>query len=89
MGDGNNPAGGGGGGKPEEPDANGYYYHDTFEGSVGQWTARGPAEVLLSGRTAYKGSESLLVRNRTAAWNGAQRALNPERLFPETHIVSA
>nr|1H6Y_A Chain A, ENDO-1,4-BETA-XYLANASE Y [Acetivibrio thermocellus]1H6Y_B Chain B, ENDO-1,4-BETA-XYLANASE Y [Acetivibrio thermocellus] len=66
----------------EEPDANGYYYHDTFEGSVGQWTARGPAEVLLSGRTAYKGSESLLVRNRTAAWNGAQRALNPRTFVP-------
>lgn len=82
WGDGNNPAGGGGGGKPEEPDANGYYYHDTFEGSVGQWTARGPAEVLLSGRTAYKGSESLLVRNRTAAWNGAQRALNPRTFVP-------
>jgi len=44
--------------------------------------SRGPAEVLLSGRTAYKGSESLLVRNRTAAWNGAQRALNPRTFVP-------
>ncbi|WP_265443630.1 endo-1,4-beta-xylanase [Acetivibrio straminisolvens] len=81
WGDGDNPVGGGGG-NPEEPDENGYYYHDTFEGSVGQWTGRGPAEVLTSGRTAYKGSESLLIRDRTAAWNGAQRALNPRTFVP-------
>ncbi|HOM02800.1 MAG TPA: endo-1,4-beta-xylanase, partial [Acetivibrio sp.] len=83
WGDGDNPAGGGGGGgKPEEPDANGYYYHDTFEGSLGQWTARGPAEIQTSGRTAYKGSESLLIKSRTSAWNGAQRALNPRTFVP-------
>jgi len=75
WGDGNNPVGGGGG-KPEEPDQNGYYFHDTFEGSLGQWTGRGAAQVQTSGRTAYKGSESLLISNRTAAWNGAQRALS-------------
>jgi GH35 family endo-1,4-beta-xylanase len=81
WGDGNNPVGGGGG-EPEEPDENGYYYHDTFEGNMGQWANRGSAEILTSGRTAYKGAESLLIMNRTDAWNGAQRALNPRTYVP-------
>ncbi|MDQ2087071.1 endo-1,4-beta-xylanase [Herbivorax sp. ANBcel31] len=76
WGDGSNPIGGGTA-QPEEPDANGYYYHDTFEGSMGQWTNRGSAEIMLSGRVAYKDSEALLINDRTDAWNGAQRALSP------------
>ena len=82
WGDGDNPVGGGGGGNPEEPDENGYYYHDTFEGSLGQWTGRGAAQVQTSSSAAYKGSQSLLVNNRTAAWNGAQRALSARTYKP-------
>jgi GH35 family endo-1,4-beta-xylanase/enterochelin esterase-like enzyme len=81
WGDGDNPAGGGGG-EPEEPDEKGYYYHDTFEGSMAQWSNRGSAEILTSGRAAYNGAESLLIMNRTDAWNGAQRALNPRTYVP-------
>ena len=79
WGDGSNP---GDNTEPEEPDANGYYYHDTFEGSMGEWTNRGSAEILLSGRAPYKDAEALLIKDRTAAWNGAQRALNPRTFVP-------
>jgi len=82
WGDGDNPVGGGGGGQPDEPDENGYYYHDTFEGSMGQWGNRGSAEVILSKNAAYNGSQSLFVSGRTAAWNGAQRALSPRTFVP-------
>ena len=33
---------------------------------------------MTSGRTNYVGKEALLVQNRTAAWNGAARSLNPK-----------
>lgn len=33
---------------------------------------------MTSGRTNYVGEEALLVQNRTAAWNGAARSLNPK-----------
>ena len=66
----------------EEPDANGYYYHDTFEGSLGQWFARGDAQIQLSGRTAYKDAESLLISGRTAEWNGAQLELRASTFKP-------
>lgn len=66
----------------DEPDANGYYYRDTFEGSVGEWINRGDAEILLSGRVAYKDVESLLITGRTAEWNGAQRALRASTFVP-------
>lgn len=64
-------------GDPEDPktDADGYYFHDTFEGDTFDWSGRGAAEVTLSGRTAMAGAESLLVQGRTAAWNGASKAL--------------
>lgn len=58
------------------PDADGYYFHDTFEGNTDTWTGRGAASVQTSGRTAYLGSEALLVQDRSAAWNGAYRTLN-------------
>ncbi|MDO5559848.1 MAG: carbohydrate binding domain-containing protein [Oscillospiraceae bacterium] len=62
--------------KADEPDENGYYFHDTFEGDVSSWEARGSSEILLSGRSPYKDAEALLVQNRESAWNGAQKALN-------------
>ena len=46
------------------------------------WSGRGDAEVSTSGRTAYVGKEALLVQNRTAAWNGAARNLNPKAFVP-------
>lgn len=68
--------------KPVEPDANGWYFHSTFEGDLDSWEGRGAAEVMTSGRTAYAGGEALLVQSRTAAWNGASRTLNTRAFQP-------
>lgn len=68
--------------EPDEPDANGYYYHDKFEGTMGEWVNRGSAEILLSSRAPYKDAEALLIRGRTDAWNGAQRKLNARTFVP-------
>ena len=57
---------------PVEPDSNGYYFHHTFEGTTNGWDTRFCEEVLTSGRTNYAGSEALLVKGRTAGWNGAK-----------------
>ena len=65
-----------------EPDADGYYFHDTFEGNLNGWNGRGPAKVQTSGRTAFRGSEALLVSDRTASWNGATKALSPNVFVP-------
>ena len=79
WGDGSNP---GGNDKPIEPNEYGWYFQSTFEGDTDSWEGRGSADVLTSGRTAYVGSEALLVQNRTAAWNGAGRTLNPKVFVP-------
>ncbi len=65
-----------------EPDENGYFFHDTFEQDTFDWDGRGAATVMTSGRTAYAGSEALLVQERTAAWNGAYKALNSAAFVP-------
>lgn len=68
--------------KPILPNEYGWYFHSPFEGDTDSWEGRGSATVMTSGRTAYVGSESLLVQGRTAAWNGAARALNPKAFVP-------
>ena len=80
WGDGNNPSTGEV--TPIEPNQYGWYFQDGFEGDLGGWTARGGCELLTSGRTAYVGDEALLVKDRTAAWNGAGKALNPRAFVP-------
>ncbi len=73
-----------------EPDSNGWYFHSTFEGDLDEWNGRGAASVMTSGRTAYAGGEALLVQERTAAWNGAYRALSTAAFKPgETYSFSA
>jgi O-glycosyl hydrolase len=62
--------------EPLKPDANGYYYHDTFENGVGDWEARGSVKTEASGRTPYAGTEALVVSERTATWNGIQKTLD-------------
>ena len=62
--------------QPQGPDENGYYFHDTFEGSECSWEGRGSATVTLSGRQPYAGKEALLVQDRAANWNGAQKVLD-------------
>ena len=58
-----------------EPNEYGWYFADGFEGSTCDWNIRGSGEVLTSGRTSYVGDESLLVKDRTNAWNGASKTL--------------
>ncbi len=65
-----------------EPNRFGWYFSDGFEGDTCDWQGRGAANVMTSGRTAYVGSESLLVQNRESAWNGATKALTPNAFSP-------
>ncbi len=61
--------------EPLKPDANGYYYHDTFEEGLDGWEARGSVEPKLSGRVPFAGTNAVVVTERTAAWNGIQKNL--------------
>ncbi|MDE5945725.1 MAG: endo-1,4-beta-xylanase, partial [Oscillospiraceae bacterium] len=63
--------------KPIEPNQYGWYFADGFEGDTCNWNIRGSGEILTSGRTAYVGDEALLIKDRTDAWNGASKKLNP------------
>ncbi len=65
-----------------KPNEYGWYFHDEFEADTCTWEGRGAATIMTSGRTAYVGSESLLVQNRESAWNGASRSLNPLAFVP-------
>ncbi len=67
---------------PPQPNEFGWFFHDPFEGDTCTWAGRGAATIQTSGRTAYVGSEALLVQNREAAWNGAYRTLNPRAFVP-------
>ncbi len=58
-----------------EPDANGYYYHDTFENGTDDWNARGSVKTELSGRAPYEGANALVISERTATWNGISKTL--------------
>ena len=76
--------------KPIEPNEYGWYFQCGFEGSLDNWETRGAGEILTSGRTAYVGSESLLVKDRTSAWQGAAIPLNPRAFKPgEEYSFSA
>ncbi|MBR7038204.1 MAG: endo-1,4-beta-xylanase [Oscillospiraceae bacterium] len=67
---------------PFEPNEYGWYFHCPFEGDTENWTGRGDATVMTSGRTAYVGSEALLVQNRGAAWHGTARPLSANPFKP-------
>lgn len=70
--------------KPVEPNEYGWYFQDTFEGDMSDWTARGDSEIGLSGRTAYVDAESLGVYERTSAWHGAGKPLSEKVFKPGT-----
>lgn len=61
--------------EPEKPDANGYYFRDTFEENTTGWEGRGSAAVS-KGSNAYQGSGALSITGREKAWHGAQKTLN-------------
>ena len=62
--------------KEVEPDKDGYYFHDTFEESNCDWKSHGTADIALSGRIPYKGTNALLVQNREKSWCGAEKTLD-------------
>jgi arabinoxylan arabinofuranohydrolase len=81
WGDGNNP----GFGAPTviNPDANGYFFHHTYEDGTAQgWTGRGAATVANTNAQKANGARSLAVTGRTASWNGAAYSLNANAFVP-------
>jgi len=61
--------------EPIEPDANGCYYHDTFENGTDSWESRG-GDTITTGGTAYAGSKALVAQNREKSWHGVQKTLD-------------
>ncbi len=72
-----------------EADADGYYFHDTFEGSDNKWTSRGPSKIASVRDEAYEGSASLYTSDREASWSGAAKTLNGAFVPGETYSFSA
>ena len=76
--------------KKPEPNEFGWYFQHGFEGTTNDWEARGASKIQTSGRTAFVGSEALLVQDRTASWNGASYALSSRKFTPgESYSFSA
>lgn len=69
-------------GNTPEPDENGYFYHSTFENDADTWEGHGGASVTVNTGNAYAGSGSLLVSDRSSAWNGAERKLSTKVFVP-------
>lgn len=74
---------------PVGPDENGYYFHDTFESGMGDWTGRASETLAVSKSAAYAGSSSLKVSDRSAEWNGASRPLGSEFAPGSSYSFSA
>jgi len=59
-----------------EPDANGYYFFNTFEdGTTQSWTSRGGTTVANTSNRAFEGTKSIFVSGRTQNWHGTARSL--------------
>lgn len=67
---------------PVEPDANGYYFHSTFEDGMDDWASRGEASVEASSAASNAGSKSAAVTGRTDTWHGISRALDTSAFQP-------
>ncbi len=63
-------------------DENGYFFHDTFNGSENSWTGRGSASAEAVSSEKFEGTGSLAVSGRTAAWNGALKSLSSRTFKP-------
>ena len=59
-----------------EPDADGYFFHSTYESGTDSWQGRGDAKVAASSAQAFAGSQSLAVTGRTDTWNGCAYPLS-------------
>lgn len=64
-----------------QPDENGYFFNDSFEDGLGQWSGRS-AEVSVDKNNGTNGSGSMLVSSRTKSWNGGQRGLSTISFVP-------
>lgn len=75
--------------KEPELDADGYWFHYTFENGTEGFSGRS-ATVESTSAEAYKGSKSLACTGRTATWNGAEMSL-PSNIFKagESYSFSA
>ena len=71
-----------------EQDADGYWYHSTFESSSDGWSGRGAATVETSSTAKFAGSKSLYVSGRTNSWNGASLELGSAFKAGETYSFS-
>lgn len=69
----------GGTSKPVEPNEYGWYFQCGFEDGEQNWTDRGGNKISQSNAEHYTewGSNSLLVSDRTSAWQGAAYSINP------------
>ena len=67
---------------PVGPDENGYYFHDTYEGSTNSWAGRGSAKVETAKDEHFEGEGSIYVSGREASWHGAQKKLNSRMFRP-------
>jgi GH35 family endo-1,4-beta-xylanase len=66
-----------------EPDANGYYFYNTFEdGTTQSWASRGSTTVVNSSNYAYEGTKSIFVSKRAADWNGTAISLDSKTFKP-------
>ncbi len=72
-----------------EADENGYYFHDTFEGTDNKWTGRGSAKIASSSDAAFEGKSALYTSGREASWNGASKTLSGAFVPGETYSFSA
>lgn len=64
-----------------QPDENGYFFNDSFEDGLGQWSGRS-AEVSVDKNNGTNGSGAMLVSSRTKSWNGGQRGLSTISFVP-------
>lgn len=65
-----------------EPDANGYYFNDTFESGNGNWVSRGSTTLTSDSANYYSGSKSILVSGREDTWQGAAVELDSGAFVP-------
>ena len=70
-----------------DPDANGYYFHATFEEGTDGFEGRGAATVAKASG-GYQSNNSLFTSGRTATWNGAAISLSPAFKAGETYSFS-
>lgn len=59
-----------------EPDADGYWFHCTFERNTDNFSSRAGESLAVSSSEAYAGEKSLYVSDRGECWMGPVHSLN-------------